>query len=156
MPQPMNITPKRLGKSAAVGVSAKALTDSSQGRAMEQPAPLRITRREKAVERNCEKRSLISMSFSEVGLDQFAALGLLCRGLRHARLADAAAVEELRAKDNGVHQAAELVAVRRQVGLHLVHQRFIGQLRRAVQRIGHQLAAQVADEIVLAMVADEG
>src|ERR1700733_9826150 len=95
MPQPRNITPKRLGKSAAVGVSAKALTDSSKGSAMEQPAPLRITRREKALERNCEKRSLISMSFSKIGLDQFAARRLRRRCLRHARLADAAAVEEL-------------------------------------------------------------
>src|ERR1700722_15482366 len=103
MPQPRNITPKRLGKSAAVGVSAKALTDSSQGRAMEQPAPLRITRREKALERNFEKRSVILMLLPEIGLDQFAACGLRRRRLRHVHLIGGAAVEELRAQHNGIH-----------------------------------------------------
>src|ERR1700748_1060783 len=98
MPQPRNITPKRLGKS-----SAKAFTDSSQGRAMEQPAPFRTTRREKALERNCE---IISMLLPKIGFDQFAA-GRLVRGrLLRARLAIDAAVEELRGENDGVHHAA--------------------------------------------------
>src|SRR5579863_10538147 len=98
MPQPRNVTAKRLGKSAAVGVSAKALTDSSQGSAIEQPAPFRITRRENARERNFEKRSdglVMSLSLPVIGFDQFA--GLLWRRLGCARLAGDAAVEELRA-----------------------------------------------------------
>src|SRR5579863_4399437 len=112
MPQPRKVTAKRLGKSAAVGVSAKALTDSSQGRAMEQPAPFRITRREKARERNCEKRSdrsVMSWSFPEIGLDQFT--GLRRRRLCCARLAGDAAIEELRRQYDRVNQTAELVAI---------------------------------------------
>src|SRR5215471_18216942 len=139
-PQPRNITAKRLGKSAAVGVSAKALTDSSHGRAMEQPAPFRITRRENARERNFEKRSdelVISLSLPEIGLDQFARR--LRRRLGCACFAGEAAIQELRAEHNRVHQAAEFVTVRGQVGPHLVHQRLVRQLRRAVERIRHQL-----------------
>src|ERR1700744_1038322 len=98
MPQPRNITPKRLGKSAAVGVSAKALVDSGQGSAMEQPAPFRTMRREKARERKFEKPSVvISMLLPEIGFDQFGARGLL-RLRRQWRFGFArdAAVEELR------------------------------------------------------------
>src|ERR1700677_4481265 len=105
MPQPRNITPKRLGKSAAAGMSAKAFTDISQGSAMEQPAPFRTTRREKALERNCEKRSVvISMLLPEIGSDQFAAGGLW---RRCADLVGDVSVEEFRAEDDGVDHAAE-------------------------------------------------
>src|ERR1700722_436114 len=152
MTQPRNITPKRLGKSAGAGVSAKAFSDTSQGRAMEQPAPFRMTRRDKALERNCEKRSVVISMLLADGRDQFAA-GELWHGCDG--LVGVVAVEELRAQDDGVDHAAELVAIRGQVGLHLVHQRFIRKLRRTVKGIGHQLAAQIADEVVLAVIAYE-
>src|ERR1041385_5100436 len=106
---------------------------------MLQPAPFSTTRREKARERNGEMLSLIlswdiSMLLPEIGFNKFAAGRLF--GLRRRRgcgrrgLLDAA-VEELRALHNGLHQGAEFVAVRRQIGVHLVHQGLIGQLRRA-------------------------
>ena len=53
--EPRKVTAKRFGKSALPGVSAKALTESRKGRAMEQPAPFRITRRENAAEGSLER-----------------------------------------------------------------------------------------------------
>src|ERR1700744_4271957 len=98
MPQPRNITTKRLGKSAVVGAPAKVPVESSPGKPMEQPAPFRTMRREKARERKFEKRSVvISMLLPEIGFDQFGARGLL-RLRRQWRFGFArdAAVEELR------------------------------------------------------------
>src|ERR1700733_10855574 len=46
MPQPRKTMPKRLGKAEGGGTSAKACSDSSQGRATVQPAPRRTARRE--------------------------------------------------------------------------------------------------------------
>src|SRR6185295_10224565 len=70
-PQPRKTTPNRLGKSPAVGVSAKALTDSSQGSAMVQPAPLSMTRRENAREKVGRDMSVplfqIGFDFADVG-----------------------------------------------------------------------------------------
>src|SRR6185312_2418842 len=147
-PQPRKTTPKRLGKSAEDG-SARAFTDSSQGNAMAQPVPRSTARREKARERK-EGISVILILLAEIGLDQLGR-GRLFRGDGLSGGVGHPAVEELRAENNRVHQGAELVAVRDQACLHLVHKGFIRQLQRAVQRISHQLAGQVAGEIVLAV-----
>src|SRR5665213_1412863 len=130
MPQPRNTTPKRLGKSAAAGVSARALTDSSQGSAMVQPAPRNNTRREKALDRRGEWSLECGMSvpLPYIGFDLFDIGGFEAgvpdfRGLRRTL------VEELRAHHDGFHQGAEFVPVGLEIGGHLVHQRFIGKLQ---------------------------
>ena len=41
------------------------------------------------------------------------------------------------------------------IGLHGIHQRFIGELQRAIERVTEQLAAKVVEELVLPVIADE-
>src|SRR5882757_3258012 len=104
-PHPRNTTPKRLGKSDGEGVSARALTDSSHGRAMEQPAPLSITRREKAREKGEFERG-ISVPLLEIGFDRFD-IGRLHRGVLDLGGLGRALVEELRTHHDSLDQGAE-------------------------------------------------
>jgi hypothetical protein len=60
-------------------------------------------------------------------------------------------VPELRPHDNGFHHRIEPIAVRCQVALHGIDQRFVGELQRAIERVNKQLAAKVVEELVLPM-----
>src|SRR6185295_10164237 len=53
MPLPMNMTPKRFGKTVGAVVSPNTGSDSSQGRATATPAPRRTARREMRGEEFC-------------------------------------------------------------------------------------------------------
>ena len=136
----MNSTPKRFGKAAGDGVSANACSDSSHGSAMVTPAPRSTVRREM---RWAEfVRSIGHLIHLSVALGRFRSR--------------TAFVQELRAGDDGLHQRSEAIAVRRQLGLHALDQRLVGELQRAVQSVGQQFPAEIVDEVLLAMLADVG
>src|ERR1700733_9697473 len=111
MPQPRKTMPKRLGKAEGGGTSAKACSDSSQGKATVQPAPRSTARREMG-NANFLADILVSLS------GRYLRLRFLRRGYSF--------IPELWAQDNGFYQRIKTVALRCQVGLHGIHQRFIG------------------------------
>src|SRR5438552_835080 len=58
-------------------------------------------------------------------------------------------IQELGARNNRLHQAAERVLIRGQARLHNLERLPVRELQTAAQRVGQQLLAQVIDEIVL-------
>ena len=62
-------------------------------------------------------------------------------------------VQELRAGDDGFDQAAEAVAVGRQLRSHVVEGHVVREQQAAAQGVGQQLAAEVVDEFVLPALA---
>src|ERR1700677_1129320 len=102
MPHPRKTTPKRFGKAAAEGVSAKASRDCSHGKAMVQPAPRSMARREM---RGAEFFFDWDILFTFPGLR----FGLL-------RRIGISPVQKLGAGDDGFHQRIEAILARRQLG----------------------------------------
>src|SRR5437867_11500806 len=109
----MNSTPNRFGNPAPGVVSAKAGSDSSHGRAMVTPAPRSTVRRE---------MRLADCGFPTGILFTFLSLGI-----------QASFVEELRTRNDEVHDRREPVTARHQSGLHSLDQRLIGELQRAAE-----------------------
>src|SRR5580698_9525789 len=133
--------PNRLGNADGGGTSAKACSDSSQGNATVQPAPRSTARRE--------------MGNANLLVSRDMLVHLSSGDLRWRRGRRDSFVSELRAHDNGFHHRIEAVAVRGQVGLHAMDQRFVGELQRAIERVTEQLAAKVVEELILPVIADE-
>src|SRR5215471_16420779 len=130
----MNSTPKRLGYAPGEVVAPKTGMDSSHGSAMATPAPRRIVRREMgSVDLLVRAGMLFSLPFRGIGTSS---------------------VDKLRAGDNGFHQLAEVVAIGGEDGSHAFHCDFVGEHQRTAKSIGEQFAAEVIDEIILAMLAD--
>src|SRR3954447_12166073 len=132
----MNSTPKRFGNAPPVVVSAKAGSDSSQGNAIATPAPRRMVRR--------EIRST----------DFFVCLDMLFTFLLWGF--DAPFVQELGTGHDGFHQWTDTVAVSGGGVSHLQDGGLVRKHQRAAQRVREQLAADIVDELVLAVFADVG
>src|ERR1700691_2928616 len=129
--------PKRLGKAEGGGTSAKACSDSSQGNATVQPAPRSTARRETG-NANFLAGMLVHLSGCYLGRKCWYSF-----------------IPGLWAHDNGFDHRIKIIAVAGKIGLHGIHQRFIGELQRPIQRVTEQLAAKIVDELVLPMIADK-
>src|SRR5215475_8507181 len=128
----MKSTPKRLGNGEEELVSAKAGSDSSQGSAMVTPAPYNSLRRV----RPCDFSVRLDMGLTDLRRTTFVA--------------------ELTAVDNGFDHWGEAVFMRRKRGPHLLHRWIVGEQQRATERVRQQLAAEIVDEVVLAIIANVG
>ena len=71
-----------------------------------------------------------------------------------ARVVLATPIEELRAGDDRLDQAAEAVAVGREPLAHGLDGRIVRGQQAAPQGVGQQLAAEVVDELVLALLGE--
>jgi hypothetical protein len=120
MPFPRNITAKRLGNAEGDGVSASAWSDSSQGKAMVQPAPRRIARR---VTANGDFRFDCGISSLSPRRRFSFPLESRCRFLLEIRIA---LIAKLRAGHDRFHQWLETVALGCQPIVHLLDQWRIG------------------------------
>src|ERR1700722_10697439 len=139
MPLPRKTMPKRLGKADGGGTSAKACSDSSQGKATVHPAPRSTARREMG-SMNLLADMLVHLSGCYLSRS---------RGRWNSF------VPELRAKNNGFHHRVKAISLGCQVGLHGIDQRFIGELQRAIERVTEQLAAKVVYKLILPVFANE-
>src|SRR5437868_4517730 len=66
----------------------------------------------------------------------------------------AALVEELATGDDALDGRLEAVAAGREPAVHVLDQRLVGDQQAAPERVREQLAAEVVDEIGLAVIAD--
>src|ERR1041385_1410161 len=130
----MNNTPKRFGKTAGPLESANAENDSSHGRAMVTPAPRSTARRE--IRGDCGVCSGILFTFHFLGVGP-------------------SFVQKLRAGDDYLSQWRKTIVARGQFRFHALDRRLVGEQQRPAEREGQQFAAQIVDEVLLAMVADE-
>ena len=121
----------------ATVVSANAGSDSSHGRAMVTPAPRSTVRRE--------------IRWADFGVRSDILFTFLFLGIQ------ASFVQELRAGDDGFHQRSEAVTVRRQLALACARSAGSSEsMQRPAQSVGQQFAAEIVEEILLAMLADVG
>src|ERR1700722_5981169 len=123
MPLPRKTMPKRLGKADGGGTSAKACSDSSQGKATVQPAPRSTARREMG-SMNLLADMLVHLSGCYLSRS---------RGRWNSF------VPELRAKNNGFHHRVKAISLGCQVGLHGFDQPLIGDLQGAIERVTSSL-----------------
>src|SRR6185436_20503995 len=145
MPLPMKSAANRLGKPApaaaaavaapfAAGVSAPQIrTDSSHGKVIVTPTPLRNVRRESFSFRIC--LDIGNSVFRETAFD--------------------ACVQKLRARHNRFDKASESVLIGHKFRAQVVNQRFVAQNQRAAQTVRQHLAAKIIQEIVFTMLVDE-
>src|SRR5262245_25569809 len=63
---------------------------------------------------------------------------------------------ELRTRDDALDQAVETIAVALELHVHLLERWFVRKHEAATERVGEELAAEIVDEIVLAMLAHVG
>src|SRR5579862_63342 len=118
MPLPMNMTPKRFGKT--VGASPNTGSDSSHGRATATPAPRRTARREMRGEEFCvDFGILVHLSLAYI-------LGKR-GGLRRCFFDrfGIPLIQKLRAGDDGLDQRAKAILIRGQLGLHAVDDQLV-------------------------------
>src|SRR5271156_5636890 len=139
MPVPRKTVPKRLGKADGAGTSANACSDSSHGNATVQPAPRSTARREMgSVNLLVDRGMLIRLSRCDLRLRY---------GLPF--------VSELRAHHDGFHQRIETIVVRGKIAPHTIHQRFVRELQSPVERVTEQLAAKIANKLILSVIANK-
>src|SRR3954470_7174722 len=124
----MKTTAKRLGASV---VAPQTGRDSSHGSAMVTPAPRRNIRRD-----GCDLLMLLTF--------------------RGRALFEHATGPKLRTSNDRVDQGLETIVVGGELAAEFFEGRLVGEDQAAAEGIGEQFAAEVVDEIVPAMLADEG
>src|SRR5437762_152423 len=102
---------------------------------------------------SCPSRNLERARFwrSYVHYSAFALAARLA-DLPVRRTVSPSLVQKLWTRDDCFHQTAEGMAIRRQLGPHLVERLLVRQRQTAAEGVGEHLFAQIVDEIILPFV----
>src|SRR5262249_57858162 len=127
---------RRCGNTAGDEDGVKAGKASSHGRAIVTPAPRRTARRE--------------MRWADFGVRLSILFTCLFLSIWDSF------VQKLWTCDNCLHHGSKAIRFRRQLSLHALNRELIGELERPAESVRRQFAAEIVNEVFLAILADIG